>query len=75
MKGTGLEAPRFTLVALEDGILAGAARLVARHPLRAYDAMQLASALAVMEADPRTRFACFDAQLNAAAAAEGLQLL
>jgi len=75
VKGTGLEAPRFTLVLVDDVTLAAAASLVARHPLRAYDAVQLATALAVIEADPSMRFASFDAQLNAAAAAEGLQLL
>ena len=75
VKGTGLEAPRFMLVPVADTILAAAVRLVARHPLRAYDAVQLATALAVIEADRSTRFISFDTQLNAAAAAEGLQIL
>lgn len=75
VKGTGLEAPRFLLVPVADTILASAVRLVARHPLRAYDAVQLATALAVIAADPSTRFISFDTQLNAVAAAEGLQIL
>lgn len=76
VKGTGLEAPRFMVVPVANAILAAAVRLVARHgPLRAYDAVQLATALAVIEVDPSTRFISFDTQLNAAAAAEGLQIL
>ncbi len=66
--------PRFAIVGVSPGILDRAARLVARHPLRAYDALQLATALAVAATVPGTRFVSFDTQLNAAAAAEGLQL-
>lgn len=45
------------------------------HPLRAHDAVQLASALAVRAADSEVvGFACFDAGLRGAAAAEGLVL-
>ncbi len=75
VKGTDVAAPRFALIAFQDAILTAATRLVARHPLRAYDAVQLATALAVIDADPSMRFASFDSTLNAAAAAEGLQLL
>lgn len=73
----GLEgAPaRFVLVGLSAGILEHAASLVARHPLRAYDAVQLATALAVVSAEPSMRFVSFDTALNAAAAAEGLRLV
>ncbi len=67
--------PRFAIVGVSPGILDGAARLVARRALRAYDAVQLATALAVATTVPGTRFVSFDTQLNAAAAAEGLQLL
>ncbi len=43
------------------------------HPLRAYDAVQLATALAVQAAlDDALAFASADRALNAAAAAEGL---
>lgn len=53
-------------------VLEAAARLCAVHGLRAYDAVQLASALAVRDAVPECRtFAAFDRQLRAAAAAEG----
>lgn len=68
-------APHLVIVGLSAGILEQAASLVARHPLRAYDALQLATALALMEADPSTRFISFDTQLNAAATVEGLQVL
>lgn len=73
--GVGLLDPRYSLIAAREAILAHAARLVARHPLRGYDAVQLASALAVARADSSARFASFDATLNGAAAAEGLALL
>lgn len=60
------------LVAVTPAILHHGARLVARHPLRAYDAVQLASAIAAARTNPGLRFACFDTTLSAAAAAEGL---
>lgn len=66
----------FLTVAVRSAIVARAARLVAAHPLRAYDAIQLASALAVAEVVPElTGLAAFDRQLRAAAAAEGLPVL
>jgi hypothetical protein len=67
---------RFAVVAVTDEILEEAARSVARHPLRAFDAVQLASALAARAADPEmTTFACFDEALADAALAEGFRLL
>jgi predicted nucleic acid-binding protein len=67
---------RFAVVAVTDRILDEAARSVARHPLRAFDAVQLASALAARAADPElTTFACFDESLADAARAEGLRIL
>lgn len=56
-------------------ILYTAADLVARHPLRAYDAVQLASALEVLHVVGECSFGCFDRQLSTAAAIEGLPLL
>ena len=56
-------------------ILHSAADLVARHPLRAYDAVQLASALEVLHIVGECSFGCFDRQLSTAAAIEGLPLL
>ncbi len=64
-------------VLIEAGkdILRDAVSLVARHPLRADDAVQLASALAAVRTLGNCPFGCFDTQLNDAAAAEGLTLL
>jgi len=69
------DASPFVTVAVLPSILRHATRLVGLHPLRAYDAVQLASALAVDQAlgEPLT-FAATDRALNAAAAAEGLIL-
>lgn len=69
--------PESDAVLIEVGadILRDAISLVARHPLRAYDAVQLASALAADRILGNCPFGCFDAQLNDAAAAEGLTLL
>ncbi len=66
----------FVAVALSAKLLDHAAGLAATHGLRAYDAIQLATALAAREADPGCdSFACFDAGLRRAAAAEGFVLL
>lgn len=73
---TGGQAARFAMVALTADVLEAAAQLVAIHPLRSYDGIQLACALAAREADPGcARFACFDGQLRAAAAARGFELV
>jgi len=69
------DAGPFAVVAVTPEILRHAARLVARHPLRAYDAVQLASALAAQAAlGEALAFAAADRALNAAAASEGLVL-
>lgn len=74
--GTLDEGPRFAVVGLSGAILDEAALLCARHPLRGFDAVQLASALAVREVDPGVAsMAVFDVVLRAAAAAEGLTVL
>lgn len=68
--------PRYVAVAANSQLIRQAARLVAVHPLRAYDAMQLVSALAVADAlDTTISLAAFDATLRRAAAAEGLHLV
>ena len=67
---------RFTVVSLTESLLVAAAREAGRHALRAYDAVQLASALAVRETDPRcSQFACFDADLRRAASRESFTLV
>ena len=72
--GTAAE-PVFAVVGATGEILDEAARSLAQHPLRAYDAVQLASALAARAADPElTTFVCFDEMLAAAARAEGFRV-
>ena len=68
--------PVFAVVGATGEILDEAARSLAQHPLRAYDAVQLASALAARAADPElTTFVCFDEMLAAAARAEGFRVV
>lgn len=74
--GTDTEAPRFAAVAAVGSLLNEAATLCASHGLRAYDAVQLSTALAVRRADSGCdAFAAFDRLLRTAAAAEGFNLL
>jgi predicted nucleic acid-binding protein len=74
--GADGDLPRFIVVTVTEDIVADAARLCAVHPLRAYDAVQLASALTIAALDPTvSAFAAFDRIIRRAAAAEGLTLL
>lgn len=67
---------RFVIIGLPLELLKRAATLVASHALRAYDAIQLATALAVRDADPGCdSLACFDKDLMQAALAEGFALV
>lgn len=71
--GVRNEPPRFSVITVTAAIIDAAARLVGVHGLRAYDAVQLASALAVADAVPEgIGFLTYDSALAAAAAAEGL---
>jgi hypothetical protein len=74
--GTDDALPRFVIVAVSAAILENAARLVGAHGLRAYDAVQLATAKAAhAAADGDFTFLAFDDSLCTAAAAEGLALM
>jgi predicted nucleic acid-binding protein len=74
--GDANSGSRFTIVALSESILVAAAQESARGGLRAYDAVQLASALAIRDLDPLcSHFACFDVDLRRAAGRAGLTLL
>jgi uncharacterized protein len=53
-------------------LLANATSLAAKHGLRGYDAVQLASGLRAADVTGAAGFACLDAELNATAMAEGL---
>lgn len=66
------EERRFSAVRVTAEILEEAVRLTAVHGLRAYDAVQLASAKAVRTVDPScTSCAVFDKNLRAVAVMEG----
>jgi len=66
----------FAVVALGPLVLDEAMRVVGRHPLRAGDAIQLASAVLARRADPECdTLICFDGRLRDAAAVEGFALL
>ena len=70
------EEPRFVVMGVPPGTLDAAARLVATHGIRAYVAVQLASALAARDADAAcATVACFDQRLRRAAAAESFSLI
>jgi predicted nucleic acid-binding protein len=74
--GTDEEPRRFEPIRLTALILEDAAKATAVHGLRAFDAVQLATAKAVRAADPGiTRFAAFDKALCDAAATEGFRVL
>lgn len=70
--GSANAPARFQLVGVDTALLGSAAGHVATRGLRAYDAVQLASAEAARDADPGCdTFACFDSSLRAAAAKSG----
>jgi predicted nucleic acid-binding protein len=70
------EPPRFAAVRVTDEVLESAARAAAAHGLRAYDAVQLSSAIIARDVDPGcTEYAAFDQELRTAAAAEGFALI
>lgn len=59
-----------------SAVMEEAARLIDRHPLRAYDALQLAGCLVVRTGAPGPlTFVCADARLCEAAGIEGLTVL
>lgn len=67
---------RFQAVEVTDTAVEHAAQLAGAHGLRAYDAVQLASALAARAVDKScTMLASFDHDLSRAAAAEGFEVL
>lgn len=74
-EGTTTEPSRFQVVLTSGTLVREGARLCALHPLRAYDAVQLASALAVVAHGEAVTMVAFDRQLRTAAAREGLALL
>jgi predicted nucleic acid-binding protein len=65
-------ANQYTIVEVTPGLVAHAATLARTHALRGYDAVQLAAALQVRVHLPSLTLVSADAELNAAALAEGL---
>jgi uncharacterized protein len=63
---------RYSVVEVSDAVVRHAAALSERHALRAYDAVQLASALVAGDVIEALCFACFDERLAQSARREGL---
>ena len=75
-EGTRDHDPRFHVVVTAGPVVRDAARLCGLHPLRAYDAVQLASALlAAQVGGEPVPMVAFDRQLRTAAVREGLTLV
>ena len=69
-------ASSFLLAPVADQEFALAIRLIARHYLRGYDAVQLAACLTLADSSPEAPvFVCSDSRLLQAAQAEGLTTL
>ncbi len=65
-------AGRLVPIVMDSRLLDLAAELIGHHGLRAYDGVQLASAVTIRSLDPECRFfAAFDVELLGAAAREG----
>lgn len=70
--GGNPDAEPLAVVPVGDAVLDRAAQAAAIHGLKAYDAIQLATAIVARSADPDlTSMACFDQQLSTAARREG----
>lgn len=68
------QPPRIGLIHVTSAILVDAARLTGRHGLRAYDAVQLATASALRQVTAVRGFAAYDRDLRRGAADEGFSL-
>ncbi len=67
-------AQQYRIVEITIPLMRQASHLADRHVLRAYDAMQLAAALEIHDANPTLTLLSADAELNAAAIAEGVMV-
>lgn len=63
----------FNRIPVEDTILTEAAELALRHPLKGYDAVQIATAAAVQRRFVALTFISADKQMLRAAQTEGMQ--
>jgi len=72
VENLGRDWPRYAVVEVSEAVCRLAVELAGRHPLRAADAPQLASALFLRESTGQpVLFLCFDERLVAAAEEEG----
>lgn len=69
------QGQRFVRMAVNDAVIETAIGLLDGHPLRAYDAIQLASGLVLNRQAAMTRFVCSDQALLLAAKTEGLDCI
>ncbi len=74
LKRLASDFARLNIVEIRPALVALAPDLVVRHPLRGYDAIQLAAALTVQSAGQSVEFWSADATLCQAAVAEGLRM-
>lgn len=70
-----LDFSRLQVIELRASMLAGIPELVVDHPLRGYDAIQLATALHVQASGNSVEFWTTDEALRVAAIAEGLRVV
>ena len=75
VRGSPGVPPRFSVIAAGESVIEQAAKLCATDGLRAYDAMQLSTCLAVAATTDLEWFACFDDELRESAARRGIALL
>jgi predicted nucleic acid-binding protein len=66
---------KLQVVEIRPALVARVPALVARYPLRAYDAIQLAAAVGVRRTGLAVEIWCADGDLAAAAVAEGFRLV
>ena len=66
---------KLQVIEVRPALVARVPALVARYPLRAYDAIQLAAAVAVRQSGLAVEIWCADGDLSAAAVAEGFRLV
>lgn len=71
----GSDFSKLNIVEIRASLVALVPALVVRHPLRGYDAIQLAAALAVRATGRSVEFWSADATLCQAAVAEGLSMV
>ena len=66
---------RLSVIEIRPALVARVPELVVRHPLRAYDAVQLAAAMTVRQTGAAVELWCADGELLQAAMAEGLRVV